>query len=182
MQHGGSFRCGIRTLSYSMEDQVPDQRLSPGSLPWEPGVLATGPPGKSGAVPSFPHKPGDTPLPSTASPPILLPFGVWHPNFRASFPDTSPDSSRLDFPGPLPADGPWRFHGGSCSYERLSSWGAGRPPGVVLDTPSGGGCLRHPCGRGWLPSRQIGHLKEPFTTPRVSVVSRVSGVRSNGGL
>ena len=40
-------RFGMRTLSYSILDLVPDQELNLGPLHWEHGVLATEPPGKS---------------------------------------------------------------------------------------------------------------------------------------
>ena len=180
MQHGGSFVAACLLSVTAWRIKFPDQGLSPGPLPWEPGVLATGPPGKSGAFPSFPHKPGDAP-----SPALHLLLYYCHSVFGTpiselpspTHPQTAPGWTSQD---PCPLMGPGSFTEGVAVMKGLAA--GVLAAGCVLDTPSGGGCLRHPCGWGWLPSRRIGHLKEPFTTPRVSVISRVSGVRSNGGL
>ena len=42
----GIFSCSKQTLSCAMWDPVPQLGMEPGPLPWEHGVLATGPPGK----------------------------------------------------------------------------------------------------------------------------------------
>ena len=42
-----SFSCGMPTLSVGMSDLVHQPEIKVGLLPWEPGALASGPPGKS---------------------------------------------------------------------------------------------------------------------------------------
>ena len=47
MQHAGIVSCHLQSLSCGVWDLVPTQGSNPGLLHWEPGVLATEPPGIS---------------------------------------------------------------------------------------------------------------------------------------
>lgn len=47
LHHEASFSCGMPTLSVGMSDLVHQPEIKVGLLPWEPGALASGPPGKS---------------------------------------------------------------------------------------------------------------------------------------
>ena len=153
----------MRTLSYSMEDQVPwpGTELRPPALgAWSPSHWTTREVRRFSLF---------SPQARRSAPALHLPLYYRHSVSGTPASELPPQTAPgWTSPDPCPLMGPGAFTTGVAVMRGL---GAGVLAARCVDRMCSPGhtlgwrVSASPCGQGWLPSRQTSHLKEPFTTP-----------------